>query len=323
MTTHMDRPTPSATANAGQSRPLTQRLKSSTEPYLLLLPALGLLFFFFLWPAIYNFILSLQKISMFQLAKGGEWIGLANYAELVQDPLTHLTLRNTIFWLTFMTVALRLALGMLFALLLNADVLRRWRLSWLARSLVLIPWVTPPVVAVAAWKWLLHPRFGAFNQILIELGIINDGIPFLVKTSTVWWAIVAIVVWRELPFVIISILAGLQSIPLDLYDAARVDGASELRVFTHIKLPLLRPVLVIITLLTVIWTYNNFVYVWLTTQGGPGDFTHVLATQMYSEAFTNYRLGYGASVGVLMSATMLVFSVIYFIFVFRKSVGQT
>lgn len=323
MTTQSDSTTATVSPTLVSAQSPLQRLMAIAEPYLLLLPGLILLFGFFLWPAFYNFILSLKQISMFQLAKGGEWIGLANYVELVQDPLTHLTLRNTIFWLTIMTVGLRLILGMLFALLLNADVLRRWRISWLARSLVLIPWVTPPVVAVAAWKWLLHPRFGAINQVLFELGIIDDGIPFLVKTNTVWWAIVAIIVWRELPFVIISILAGLQSIPLDLYDAGRVDGASEIRVFRHITLPLLRPVLVIVTLLTTIWTYNNFVYVWLTTQGGPGDFTHVLATQMYSEAFTNYRLGYGASVGVLMSATMLVFSVIYFIFVFRRSVGQT
>ena len=312
-----------AAKNAASSRTLVQRVTTSVEPYMLLLPALILLFGFFLWPAFYNFLLSLQKISMFQLAKGGEWIGISNYVELVQDPLTHLTLRNTIVWLTLMTVGLRLVLGMLFALLLNADVLRRWHISWLARSLVLIPWVTPPVVAVAAWKWLLHPRYGAINQLLLASGVIDQEIPFLVKTSTVWWAIVAIVVWRELPFVIISILAGLQSIPPDLYEAARVDGASEVRIFFRITLPLLRPVLVIITLLTVIWTYNNFVYVWLTTQGGPGDFTHVLATQMYSEAFVNYRLGYGASVGVLMSITMLIFSVIYFITVFRKSVGQS
>ena len=209
-----------------------------------------------------------------------------------------------------------------FALLLNAPVLRRWRLMGLARSLTLIPWVTPPVVAVAAWKWLLHPRYGAINQILFDLRIIDNGIPFLVKASTVWGAIIAIIVWRELPFVIISLLAGLQSIPSDLYEAATVDGASPLQVFRHITLPLLKPVIVIITMLTTIWTYNNFVYVWLTTQGGPGNYTQVLATQMYTEAFTNYRLGYGASVGVLMSLIMLIFAIVYFLTIFKQSVGQ-
>ena len=312
-------PTP---MRSSSSTSLGRRLVVRCEGYLLLLPALVILLFFFLWPAVYNFILSLQKISLFELAKGGTWVGIDNYVELLRDPMTHLTLRNTIFWLTIMTVGLRLVLGLAFAQLLNSEALRRWRLTWLARSMVLIPWVTPPVVAVAAWKWMLHPRFGAINQILLHFGVIDQGIPFLVRTSTVWWAIVAIVVWRELPFVIITLLAGLQSIPVDLYDAARVDGASEWRVYLHVTLPLLRPVLVVITLLTTIWTYNNFVYVWLTTQGGPGNFTQVLATQMYTEAFTNYRLGYGAAVGVLMSVTMLLFSIVYFVTVFRRSVGQ-
>ena len=309
-------------SQADVSKPPGRRFPVRAEGYVLLAPALLILLFFFLWPAIYNFILSLQEISLFQLAQGGKWVGIDNYVELIQDPMTHLTLRNTIFWLTMVTVGLRLLLGLAFAQLLNSSALRRWHLLWLARSMVLIPWVTPPVVAVAAWKWMLHPRFGAINQILLELGIIDQGIPFLVRTSTVWWAIVAIVVWRESPFVIITLLAGLQSIPEDLYDAARVDGASEWRVYLHITLPLLRPVLVVITLLTTIWTYNNFVYVWLTTQGGPGNYTQVLATQMYTEAFTNYRLGYGAAVGVLMSVTMLLFSIVYFVTVFKKNVGQ-
>jgi multiple sugar transport system permease protein len=299
-----------------------QKLAKQIESYLLLLPALLILALFFFWPALYNFLLSFQRISLFDLAKGGTWIGLSNFVELAGDPLAALALKNTVLWLTMATVVLRLGLGLGLALLLDASVLRRWRLSGLARSMMLIPWVTPPVVAIAAWKWLLHPRYGAINQILVETGLIHDGIPFLVKTSTVWWAIVAIVVWRELPFVAISLLAGLQSIPGELYDAARVDGASEIRLFWHITLPLLRPVLVVVTLLTVIWTYNNFVYVWLTTQGGPGNFTHVLATEMYTEAFTNYRMGYGAAVGVLMSAIMLIFSIIYFQTIFKKSVGQ-
>lgn len=298
------------------------RFITQAEPYLLLVPALAMLTLFFFGPALYNLILSFQSISLFDLGQGGKWIGLDNFVELVQDPLTALAFKNTVFWLTAMTVVLRLMIGLGLALLLNAAVLRRWRLSGIARSLMLIPWITPPVVAVAAWKWLLHPRYGAINQIMLEIGLIGDGIPFLVKTSTVWWAIVTIVVWRELPFVVISFLAGLQAIPEELYDAARVDGASTIRLFRHITLPLLRPITAVLALLTTIWTYNNFVYVWLSTQGGPGDYTQVLATQMYSEAFTNYRLGYGASVGVLMSVVMMIFSIVYFFTTFRRSVGQ-
>ncbi len=300
----------------------TSKRYAQFEPYVLLLPAFIILAGFFLYPFLYNIGLSFQKISLFQLAKGGEWVGLENFKELLKDPLTHLTLKNTVVWLTIATVGLRLILGMGFALLLNTSVLRRWHLQGLARSLTLIPWVTPPVVAVAAWKWLLHPRYGAINQILYDLRIIDSGIPFLVKASTVWGAVVTIIVWRELPFVIISLLAGLQSIPNELYEAARVDGASARQIFRHVTLPTLRPILVIVIMLTTIWTYNNFVYVWLTTQGGPGNFTQVLATQMYTEAFVNYRLGYGASVGVLMSFIMAIFAIVYFFTLFRRNVDR-
>ena len=300
----------------------TSKRYAQLEPYFLLLPAFIILMGFFLYPFLYNIGLSFQKISLFQLAKGGEWIGLENFKELLKDPLTLLTLKNTVIWLTIATVGLRIILGMGFALLLNAPVLRRWHLLGLARSLTLIPWVTPPVVAVAAWKWLLQPRYGAINQILYELRILDTGIPFLVKASTVWGAIIVIIVWRELPFAIISFLAGLQSIPDEMYEAARVDGASAWQTFRYVTLPMLRPVLVIVILLTTIWTYNNYIYVWLTTQGGPGNFTQVLATQMYIEAFTNYRLGYGASVGVLMSMIMAIFAVVYFYTVFRKNTDE-
>jgi multiple sugar transport system permease protein len=309
----------------GQAEVISNRRANARrfEPYLLLLPALSVLFLFFFGPAVYNILLSFQKISLLELAKGGRWVGLENYIELAQDAQIRQILLHTVFWLTAVTVAIRLILGLGLALLLNNKVLERWRLKGLARSLVLIPWLTPPVVAVAVWQWMLHPRYGAINLILFELGLVNQGIPFLVQASTVWWSIVAIIVWRELPFVAISLLAGLQAIPDEIQEAARIDGASESGVFRYVTLPLLRPIIVIVTMLTTIWTFNNFVYVWLTTRGGPGNYTQVLATQMYTEAFTNFRLGLGASIGVLMSVIMMIFAVVYFLTVFRRSLGQT
>jgi multiple sugar transport system permease protein len=247
---------------------------------------------------------------------------VSNFVALVHDPLTSLALGNTVLWLTLATVVLRISFGLALALLLDSAVIRRWHLSGLARSLVLIPWVTPPVVAVAAWQWLLQARYGAINQILVQTGVLQDGIPFLARASTVWWAIIAIIVWRELPFVVIALLAGLQSIPSEIYEAARIDGASEGRILCRVTLPLLRPVLAVVTLLITIWTFNNFLYVWLATRGGPGVKTQVLATQMYLEAFVNYRLGYGAAVGVLMGVIMLVFSIVYFNTTFKRSLGQ-
>jgi multiple sugar transport system permease protein len=299
------------------------RLFRRLEPYNLLLPTFVVLSLFFFAPAVYNILLSFQEISLFELNRGGKWVGLQNFLTLASDSQMAFVLGNTVIWLTLVTVLLRLGLGLCLAVLLNADVLRRWRLTAITRSLLLIPWLVPPVLAVGVWQWMMHPRYGVINLVLLEFHLIDEGIPFLARASTVWWAIVAIVVWRELPFVVISLLAGLQSIPEELREAARIDGASETGVFRHVTLPLLRPVLVIVALLTTIWTFNNFVYVWLTTRGGPGNFTQVLSTQMYTEAFTNYKLGLGAAIGAVMSIIMTIFAVIYFFTVFRKSMVQT
>jgi multiple sugar transport system permease protein len=292
------------------------------EPYGLLTPALIMLALFFFFPALYNLYLSLRELSLFQLSTGGTYVGLDNYVELFQDPDTGLILLNTAFWLTLVTVVIRLVLGVGLALMLDSEVLRRWRLSGVATTLMLIPWMVAPVVTVAVWQWMLHPRYGAFNHILLDLRLIDQGIPFLVNVSTVWWAVIAMIVWRELPFTAISVLAGLQAIPVDLYEAARIDGANRQQVFARVTLPLLRPTLVVVTMLTTLWTFNNFVYVWLATRGGPGNYTQVLATQVYNEAFVNYRLGYGSALGVLMGVLMLLFSILYFVTVFRRSVAQ-
>lgn len=302
------RPRPSRGTHALRRRGLIR----SVEPYMLVFPAMAILALFFVWPALYNVLLSFQRVSLFELGKGGKWVGGANFAELARSPLTKISLKNTAVWLTLVTVAARLVLGLGLALLLNASVFRRWRLSGIARSLLIIPWVTPPVVAVAAWKWLLDARYGAINQLLVQAGIIREGVPVLAQTSTVWPGIEVMIVWRELPFVVISLLAGLQSIPRELYEAARVDGAGEGYIFIHVTLPQLRPVLAVVALLTTIWTFNNFAYVWLATRGGPGNYTQVLATQVFTTAFSDYRIGAGAAIGVLMSGLMLVFSVIYF-----------
>ncbi|HUX51353.1 MAG TPA: sugar ABC transporter permease [Spirochaetia bacterium] len=296
--------------------------KSRFVRYGYVLPSVVLLLLFFFSPVGYNIWLSLQKISLFQLKRGGTFIGIDNYVRLFGSQDFWLSLWNTVFWLTIVTVAIRIVLGLGLALLVESRALRRWHLSGLARSMLLIPWITPPVVAVAAWQWLLEPRYGVLNQIIVGLGIAKQGIPFLVQTSTVWIGIVILIVWRELPFVAISLLSGLKSIPEELYESARVEGANSRQTFFHITLPLLRPILTVVTLLITIWTFNNFLYVWLTTGGGPGNFTQVLATLMYTESFVKYDLGYGATVGVTMTLIMLIFSIVYLRSIFRRNLEE-
>jgi len=283
----------------------------SLQPYLLSAPALLVVGLLFLVPSIYNVILAFQSLSPYQSPGDAEGVGLENFTDLWQSgDLPHAAL-NTVFWLTAMTVILRIVLGLALALALESPILRRWKLRGISRTLILIPWMVPQVVAIAAWRWILDGSSGVLNQVLTGLGIVDGGVAFLAQTSTVWWSIIAIIVWRELPFVVMVLVAGLQSIPAEQYEAAEVDGAGRWASWRRITVPNLRPVLTVVVLVTVIQTFNNFVYVWLTTGGGPGNVTAVLATELYSAAFFDNELGAGAAIGLLMTVIMAIFTVIY------------
>lgn len=281
------------------------------QPYVLLAPAMLVMAVLFLFPAIYNLVLAFQRLTPYDAPGDAVWVGLQNFRAVFTNPQTGRSALNTVFWLTAVTVAIRLAAGMALALLLQSPVLERWRLRGVCRALVLVPWMIPPVVAVASWKWLLDANSGVLNQVLVQTGVVDNGIPFLAQPSTVWWSVVTILVWRELPFVVIVVMAGLQGIPKEQYEAASLDAANRWQSFRYITVPNLRPVLTVIVLITVIQTFNNFVYVWLSTGGGPGTYTQVLATQLYSAAFVSNSLGEGAAIGLLMSAVMGVFALVY------------
>ncbi|HEX7350048.1 sugar ABC transporter permease [Brachybacterium sp.] len=281
------------------------------QPYLLSAPALLVVGLLFLIPSIYNVVLAFQSLSPYQSPGDAEAVGVENFTDLWSSGDLPNAAVNTVFWLTAMTVVLRIALGLALALALESPVLRRWKLRGVSRTIILIPWMVPQVVAIAAWRWILDGNSGVLNQTLTGLGIIDGGIPFLAQTSTVWWSIIAIIVWRELPFVVMVLVAGLQSIPAEQYEAAEVDGAGRWASWRSVTVPNLRPVLTLVVLVTVIQTFNNFVYVWLTTGGGPGNYTAVLATELYSAAFFDNELGAGAAIGLLMTVIMAIFAVVY------------
>ncbi|GAA1596072.1 MULTISPECIES: carbohydrate ABC transporter permease [Kribbella] len=280
-------------------------------PYGLIAPGLIILLLLFAVPAAYNLWLSVHDVTPYDALGDGPFVGLGNFRSVLTNPLTLSSLKSTVVWLTLATVAIRLVLGLGIALLLQAPVLRRLRLVGLARTLVLIPWMIPPTVAVAAWRWLLDGQAGLLNQLLMRFGVIDQGVPFLGQTSTVWWCIIAIISWRELPFVIIVLMAGLQAIPHDQYEAAAIDGAGRFGTLRYVTLPNLRPVLGVVALMITINSFNNFVYVYLTTGGGPGTYTQVLATQLFTTAFVDNKLGSGAAIGLLMSFCMVLFTIFY------------
>jgi len=283
-----------------------------------LLPALLFLVCFYFYPILFNVQNSLTDTTLFQLRDGGPFIGLANYWELLASSDFGRVVWNTAFWLTFVSVGVRIVVGLLLALAMHSPTIARVRLRTITRILLLIPWATPPIVSIVIWRWMLDARVGEVNSALRGLGLIDQPIAFLGTTSFVWPALILIIVWNTLPLVTLSLLASLQSIPDELVEAARIDGASAPQIVRYVYLPHLMPTIVVMVLMSTFWTFNNFVYVWLTTGAGPGFFTNVMATEVYIKAFVDGRLGYSSAVGVVMAAIMLVFGLIYLRVVIRR-----
>jgi len=289
---------------------------------LMLVPAFFFLVMFYVYPTLFNLVNSFTDLSLFGLRQGGAWIGIANYVELLTSDDFHRVLWNTVFWLTFVGVTARILLGLALALLLNAKVLEKYRLKTVSRVLLLVPWATPPIVAIVAWRWLLNPHLGEINQILLWLGVVEQPIAFLAEALWVWPALITIITWNTLPLVTLTFLASLQSLPAELLEAAEVDGANRWQRLRYVILPHLKPAIIIMTLMSTFWTFNNFIYVWLTTAAGPGLYTNVMATEVYIKAFIDGRMGYSSAVGIVMASIMVFFGIIYLRFIAERELKE-
>lgn len=277
----------------------------------MLAPAFFFVICFYIYPTVFNVANSLTDLSLFGLKRGGAWVGISNYVELVTSPDFRRILWNTVVWLTLVGVIVRLVAGLGLAFLITSRTIRKYRLVTLVRVLLLVPWATPPIVAILIWRWMLDTRVGVINALLTGLGIVDHPIAFLASADWVWPALITIITWNTLPLVTLTFVASLQSLPSELVEAAEVDGATRFQVVRHIYLPHLRPAIIVMALMSTFWTFNNFIYVWLTTGAGPGLYTNVMATEVYIKAFIDGRLGYSSAVGVLMAAAMVVFGLVY------------
>ena len=288
----------------------------------MLLPTIVLLLLFYGYPIFDNLHMSFTDLSLLGMKKGGNWVGLANYRELVRSgDLGHI-LFNTFVWLTATSVILRLLMGLGIALLLNTRALKILRLASVARVALLIPGATPPIVAVVIWRFLLD-RNGFVNEALMDLGAISQPIAFLADMRTVWPSIMAIMLWNTVPLIALSLLSSLQTVPEEYYEAAELDGASSWQMFRFVTLPFLMPAILVLGLMSVFWSFNNFVYVWLATGAGPGTFTNVLATEVYLKAFVDFRLGYSSAIGMVMAVIMGAFGILYLRLVARQQLEET
>lgn len=261
--------------------------------YLFVLPLLIFVLGMLAYPFFSALYLSLTKKLLGQPA---EFIGFANYAELLtQDPRFRKVAVNSIVY-TVCAVAAKLVIGMIMALVLNEDV--KWRGFW--RGLFLVPWAMPTVVTALTWRWIFDGTFGVLNYILKTLNIIQSPIPWLADPTFAMLAVILANTWRGFPFFGISLLAGLQAIPKELYEAAEVDGATVMQRFRFITIPGLFPIIIVTTMLSTIWTFNDFALPFIITRTGPNDATNIFGTYTYQLGFVGSRLGYAISATAIM-----------------------
>jgi multiple sugar transport system permease protein len=235
------------------------------------------------------------------LAEPGRFVGLANVWNLWDNQIYRQTLWNTIVYTIGATI-LKLGAGLGLALVLNEKL----PLKRLIRSAVLLPWIVPTVLSAMAWLWLLTPNFSVLNWMLVHAGLSQRGLPWLTSPSLAMFSVILVNTWRGIPFFAITLLAGLQTIPGELYEASAIDGAGAWHRFRYVTLPLLQPILLITLVLSMIWTFSDFQVVYGLTQGGPMNSTHVLATLSYQVGLASGNIGEGAAISLTMLPLLLI-----------------
>jgi len=278
--------------------------KDNIIGFYFLIPALILLSILIIYPLINAVYLSFCSQLIYELK--GRFIGLANYIEILQSKEFWDALLLSFIW-TVSSVSAQVLLGVSAALLLNENFKGRG----LVRALVLLPFFVPTIATVMMWRWVLDLNYGVFNYLLMSFNIINKSVNWLGNPNLAMFTVINIAIWRFTPFVIINVLARLQIIPPELYEAAEIDGASKWSQFRYITLPELKGVLLVVILLRVIFMFKKLDIILILTGGGPGSSTRTLPVFVFTSTFQALRLGEGAANAILTFLITLTFVLFY------------
>jgi len=273
--------------------------------YRMLIPASLLILMISIYPLINGIALGFQQYNLLRPRRRG-FIWFSNFEKLFADGEFFQAISFT-FLYTISVVVLAYCLGLVLALLLNRNI----RMRGLFRALILIPWIIPPVVAATNWAWLLNDQIGFVNVILKKIGLIEESVLFIAAPDIARLTVILTSTWKSFPFMMITLLAGLQSIPGELYEAAEIDGASAAQRFVHITMPMLNSVTVVCTTLMFIWTFNNMENIYLLTRGGPNQATFVLPILTYYTAFMRSDIGYASAMAAVLLVILLMMSLLY------------
>ena len=292
------------TAGGGVRAAVREELAEHWLAYALVLPSFLLLVALIGYPVVNTFVSAFSRVSpVGNIVSFGT---LANFRKLAEDPNLPQVLRQTAIY-TFVSVGITTVVSFVLALVLN----QRFPGRTLAKALLLLSWAAPLSVIAILWRWIFHGQLGAFNYVLSQFGLIDEYRVWLGEPGTAMMAAIYVEVWSSIPFVTVTLLAGLQSVPRDIYDAAKMDGAHPVREFFDMTLPLMKPVTFIATLLAMIYAFNSFTIIWIFTKGGPAYRTDIIVTYLYKLAFINLDFGAASALATVTFAILIIFSVTY------------
>ena len=289
------------------------RLSKKQIGILLCLPSFIVVFFVLGYPLGYSIYISFQKMNIASSLYGPEFVGLTNYVSALYDVELWAAIGRTAY-ITAWDVLIGTSLGLFMALLLNTMFKGRGIL----RAIVLFPFILPPVVNGLIWKWVYNPNYGFLNGFLYQIGIIRNYQSWLSQPWTALHMIILANLWQGTAFAYILYLGGLQSIPLRLYDAAKIDGASRYQTLTRITLPLLLPITLVIVVLKTILTFKLFDLIYVLTGGGPANSTQVITYYIYKKSFDFLEFGGAAALSYILTLLLLVFVYVYYKLLHRE-----
>jgi len=281
-------------------------------------PALALLGLLLLYPIARGIQMSFYDIQLLDPRGGGQFIGLDNYIRMLKRPDFWLSLQvTTIYALGVVSCSYIIGLGT--SLILHRTFIGRA----VARTLMIIPWAVPEVVAVLIFTWMFDAQYGVINFFLMKLGLIQKQLAWLVQPDLAMPAVLAVTIWKQFPVATLILLAGLQTIPEELYEAASIDGADAWQRFRYITWPGLRPVNIVLILILTLYSFRRVTIIYTMTGGGPARATETLSVQTYLQGFKYYDLGYAATVGTALLVLLLIFTLVYFWALSRGERDQT
>ncbi|QQO10162.1 carbohydrate ABC transporter permease [Breznakiella homolactica] len=260
--------------------------------YIFIFPTVAILALLVVYPLLYGFYISFFKTNLIQR---WDFVGLKYYIEAFTSSDFMQQLGTTVRF-TFWVVLGHFSIGMILAVLLN----RQFKGRTLFRIILLLPWLFPESVIALLFKWIFNPLYGIFTHFMEFIGVIDGPTSWLGTSGTAFPLVAAVCIWKGYPMIMLMILAGLQAIPADLYDAAKIDGASRSATFFKIVIPSLRPVLMVTLVLDTIWWFKHYTLVWVLTGGGPGNDTSIVSIAIYKEAFDNFEFGRAAAMSVIV-----------------------